>query len=137
MLSRSMFQNAIRKLSLRQKLTILASVGVLLPLLILTYMQYRSLAELQTKTKGAFKDNLRQGLNIVERQMKQQLADIAAQTLKPIGTMRLSSPGAAKSLKIFRGRKELAPEHPRFFVVGYSVEQQKTNVNGYLYSARL
>lgn len=29
--------------------------SVLLPLLVLTYMQYRSLAELQSTTKGAFK----------------------------------------------------------------------------------
>ena len=83
MLSRSMFRGAITKLSLRKKLTIVASVGVLLPLLVLTYMQYRSLAELQNKTKGAFKDNLRQGFTIVERQMKQRLEEIATKTLNP------------------------------------------------------
>jgi hypothetical protein len=59
-----------------EKLTILASVGVFLPLLVLTYMQYRSLAELQSKTKGAFKDNLRQGLTYVEHQMKQRLEGV-------------------------------------------------------------
>ncbi len=90
-----MFRNLISKLSLRKKLTILASVGVFLPLLVLTYMQYRSLAELQNKTKGAFKDNLRQGLTIVERQMEQRLEDVADQTLGPIGSIHLSSPGAA------------------------------------------
>src|SRR5688572_21189552 len=135
MLPRSMFREAIKKLSLRQKLMILASVGVLLPLLILTYMQYRSLAELQTKTKGAFKDNLRQGLNIVERQMKQQLADIAAQTLKPIGSMRLSSPTAAQEFeKYFADVKRSQPGIQEIFVFGYSGEQQKTNAFGYLYS---
>lgn len=81
MLLRSMFRGAITKLSLRKKLTIVASVGVLLPLLVLTYMQYRSLAELQNKTKGAFKDNLRQGFTIVERQMKLRLEEIATKTL--------------------------------------------------------
>ncbi|HEU4713653.1 MAG TPA: HAMP domain-containing sensor histidine kinase [Pyrinomonadaceae bacterium] len=59
----------------------MASIGVFLPLLVLTYMQYRSLAELQNKTKGAFKDNLRQGFTIVERQMKQRLQEIATKTL--------------------------------------------------------
>ncbi|HEU4507327.1 MAG TPA: HAMP domain-containing sensor histidine kinase [Pyrinomonadaceae bacterium] len=82
MLSWSMFGNAIGKLSLRQKLAIVASVGVLLPVLVLTYMQYRSLTELQNTTKGAFKDNLRQGLTIVEQQMKRRLEEIAAQTLE-------------------------------------------------------
>ena len=99
MLSLSVFRDAISKLSLRKKLTILASVGVLLPLLVLTYLQYRSLAELQNKTKGAFKDNLRQGLPFVEQQMKQRLEDIAAQTLKPIGSMHLSSTKPRKSSK--------------------------------------
>jgi hypothetical protein len=54
-------------------------------------MQYRSLAGLQNKTKGAFKDNLRQGLTIVEQRMRQRLEDIAAQTLSPIGSMHLPS----------------------------------------------
>src|SRR5688500_4875292 len=86
-----MFRYTTSKLSLRKKLTILVSVGVFLPLLVLTYMQYRSLAELENKTKGAFKDNLRQGLTILQRQMKQRLEDVAAQTLNPIGDFHLSS----------------------------------------------
>ncbi len=86
-----MIRDAISQLTLRKKLTILASVGVFLPLLVLTYMQYRSLAELQNKTKGAFKDNLRQGLTNVEHQMKQRLEDVAAQTLNPLGSIHLLS----------------------------------------------
>src|SRR5215218_6308177 len=91
-LSPGMFRDANRKLSLRKKLTILASVGVFLPLLVLTYMQYRSLAELQNKTKGAFKDNLRQGLTYIEHLMRQRLEEVAAQTLGPLDDIRLSSP---------------------------------------------
>ena len=120
MLSRSMFRDAIRKLSLRKKLTILASVGVLLPILILTYMQYRSLAELQNKTKGAFKDNLRQGLTIVEHQMKQRLEDIAAQTLQPIGNTK-------EPEKLFAELKSTHPEIEEIFLLHYPGEQQKTN----------
>src|ERR1044071_6558475 len=99
MLSLSVFRDAISKLSLRKKLTILASVGVFLPLLLLTYMQYQSLAELQAKTKGTFKDNIRQGLTIVEHQMKQRLENIAAQTLNPIDSIHLSSSGAAEEFE--------------------------------------
>ena len=86
-----MLRDAIKKLSLRKKLTILASVGVLLPIFVLTYLQYRSLSELQIKTKGAFKDNVRQGLVAVELRIKQRLEDIAAQTLAPLGSMHFSS----------------------------------------------
>lgn len=117
MLPRSMFRDAIRKLSLRQKLTILVSVGVLLPLLLLTYMQYRSLAELQNKTKGAFKDNLGQGITIVEHQMKQRLADIAAQTLDPI-----------TSNKSLAELKTTHPEIEEIFAIGPSADPQKTSL---------
>ena len=102
-----MFRGA-SKLSLRKKLIILASVGVFLPVTVLTYMQYRSLTELQNKTKGAFKDNLRQGLTIVERQMKRRLEEVAAQTLDPIGSMHLSS--ADEIEKYFADAKRSHPE---------------------------
>ena len=141
MLSPSMFRTAIRKLSLRQKLTILVSVGVLLPLLILTYVQYRSLAELESKTKGAFKDNLRQGLTIVEQKMKKRLEEIAAQTLNPAANLHLSSPasgeGAMKEFeRYFADVKRSRPEVEEIFVFGYSGVQNKTNIYAYLHSDR-
>ena len=132
-----MFRGAIRKLSLRKKLAILASLGVLLPLLVLTYMQYRSLSELENKTKGAFKDSLRQGLTIVERQMKQRLEDVAAKTLNPIGSMRISSSEAVGEFeKYFENVKRSHPEIEEIFVFGYSGDQQSTNSYAYLYSDR-
>ena len=117
-----------RKLSLGRKLTILSLVGVLLPLLVLAYMQYRSLAELQSKTKGAFKDNLRQGLTNAETRMKQRLEEIADKTLKPVGSMDLSSPGAADELKkYFAGVKRSHPEIREIFAFGYPGDPQKTD----------
>jgi signal transduction histidine kinase len=128
-----MVRGAFRKLSLRKKLTILASVGVLLPLLILTYMQYRSLAELQNTTKGAFKDNLRQGLTNVELRMKQRLEEVADKTLKPIGSMDLSSPAAGDELKkYFANVKRSHTEIREIFVFGYSASQQTTVVESNL-----
>jgi signal transduction histidine kinase len=132
MLSPGMFRDAIRKLSLRKKLAILASVGVFLPLLILTYMQYRSLAELQNKTKGAFKENLRQGLTIVEQRMKRRLEQVATQTLNPLGSIRLSSPGAAEEFeKHFVDVKRSHPEIEEIFVFAYSDGRE---TNSYVYS---
>ena len=128
MLSRSMFRDAIRKISLRKKLAILASVGVLLPVVVLSYMQYRSLTELQNKTKGAFKENLRQGLTVVEHQMRQRLAEIAAETLNPIGSMNLSSPGSAEELeKYFADVKRSHPEIEEIFVTGDSRAEAVSN----------
>ena len=129
-----MFRDAIRKLSLRKKLAILVSVGVFLPLLVLTYMQYRSLAELRNKTKGAFKDNLRQGLTLVERQMKQRLEGVATQTLNPIDSIHLSSPGAAEELeKHFADVKRSHPEVEEIFAFAYS-DDRETNSYAYVYS---
>src|SRR6476619_2897213 len=121
MLSLRPFRDAISKLSLRKKLMILASVGVLLPVLVLTYLQYRSLTELQNKTKGAFKDNLRQGLTYVEQQMKQRLEDIGDQTLDPLGSMP-----AEEFEKHFANVKRTHSEIEQIFVFHDSGDQQKT-----------
>src|SRR5215208_5632189 len=135
MLSPKMFRDAISKLSLRKKLAILASVGVFLPLLVLTYMQYRSLAELQNKTKGAFKDNLRQGLTYVEYLIKQRLEGVAAQTLNPLDNIHLSSPGAAEELeKYFASVKRSHPEVEEIFAFAYRGGKQETDSYAYLYS---
>ena len=131
----SMSRKAIRKLSLRKKLTILVSVGVFLPLLVLTYMQYRSLVELQTKTKGAFKDNLRQGFTFVGRQMKQRLEEIGAQTLNPIGGIHLSSAGAEQQIqKHFADVKHSHPEVEEIFAFAYRDGKEETNSYAYVYS---
>ena len=138
MLSGSMLRRAVSKLSLRKKLMILALVGVLLPLLLLTYLQYRSLAELQRKTKGAFKDNLRQGITLVGQRMKQHLADVATQTLKPIGRMQLSSPGAAEELeKYFADVKRSHPEIEDIFVFRDQQRTLPSNIRFLFEKARL
>jgi signal transduction histidine kinase len=130
-----MFRDAISKLSLRKKLTILASVGVFLPLLVLTYMQYRSLAELRRATKGAFKDNVRQGMTNVEHLIKQRLEGVAAQTLDPLGGIHLSSPGAAEELeKYFASVKRSHPEIEEIFAFAYQGGRQEMNRNAHVYS---
>ena len=120
-----MFRDAIKKLSLRKKLTILATVGVLLPIFVLTYLQYRSLSELQIKTKGAFKDNVRQGLVAVELRIKQRLEDIAAQTLAPLGSMHFSSQSEFE--KYAAEVKRSHPEIEDIFIFS-DTNEQKTDI---------
>jgi signal transduction histidine kinase len=133
-----MFRGSISKLSLRKKLTILVSVGVFLPVLVLTYMQYQSLAELQSKTKGAFKDNLRQGFTILQRQMKQRLENLAAQSLAPIGSIYLSSDSSPESAaeleKYFTNVKRSHPEIEEIFAFAYADGKQEPKAEAYLYS---
>lgn len=123
-----MFRGAISKLSMRKRLVILASIGVFLPVVALTYMQYRSLAELEQKTKGAFKDNLRQGLLIVERQMKQRLEGIGSETVIPIGSTQLSSDQIEKH---FDNVKRSQPGIEEIFSFTYSDGKV---TNSYVYS---
>jgi signal transduction histidine kinase len=139
-----MFRGAISKLSLRKKLTILAAVGVFLPVLVLTYMQYRSLAELESKTKGAFKDNLRQGFTILQRQMKQRLEKVAVQTLNPVARLLSSSVSSTSSMeaadefeKYFAGVKRSHPEIEEIFAFVSPDGSQGTNGYAYLYSDKL
>ncbi len=135
MLSFSVFRDAIRKLSLRKKLTILAFVGVFLPVVVLTYMQYRSLTELENKTKGAFKDNLRQGSTILQNQMKKRLEDVAARTLNPLGSVHLSSSRGAEEIeKYFANVKRSRPEVKEIFVFPLRNGKQEINSYAYLYS---
>ena len=135
MLVPGMLRNAINKLSLRKKLIILASVGVLLPIFVLTYLQYRSLAELQIKTKGAFKDNVRQGLVAVELKIKQRLEDIASQTFDPIGSMRLSS--RSELDKYLADIKRSHPEIEDIFVFSDSSDQKNTYISSLFNKAQI
>lgn len=119
-----MFRDAISRLSLRKKLTLLVSVGVLLPVIVLTYLQYRSLTELENKTKGAFKDSLRQRLTNVELHLKQRLEALAAQTLEPINTIDLESPEAIE--RYVADVKRSHPEIEDVFVLPYADAKAET-----------
>jgi signal transduction histidine kinase len=123
------------RLALRKKLVILVSVGVLLPVLVLTYLQYRSLTELENKTKGAFKDSLRQRLTNVQLQIKQRLENVATQTLEPIGRLHLPSPGAAEEFeKYFAIVKRSHPEVEEIFALGYAGDQQTSPAQAHILS---
>ncbi len=101
-------------------------------------MQYRSLSELQNKTKGAFKDNLRQGFSILQRQLRQRLEEVAAQTLKPVSSLGLSSRssagGAVEFEKHFANVKGSHPEIEEIFAFAYSDGEQETNSYAYVHS---
>src|SRR5215470_16347708 len=119
----------------RRKLLILVSLGVVLPLLLLTYLQYRSLTELQNKTKGAFKDNLRQGFTIVQQQMKRRLEEVANQTLDPLTGIQLCPPAPADEIeKLFANIKRSHPEVEAVFAFEYSADRQTPNDCSYAYS---
>jgi hypothetical protein len=67
--------------SRRTGLIVLALLAVLLPALLFSVVQYRSLIDLESKTRVAVQDNLRQTLEGVSRGTKERLEVIAAESL--------------------------------------------------------
>ena len=62
----------------------LAFTAVLLPMAVLSVVQYRSLQDLEGKTRVAVEENLRQTLQSISRRAKERLEALAAETLKGI-----------------------------------------------------
>ncbi|HWP44102.1 MAG TPA: HAMP domain-containing sensor histidine kinase [Blastocatellia bacterium] len=77
------------RLSSRTKLIALAFVAVLLPTTVLSVIQYRSLVELEGKTKVAVQENLRQTLHTVTRRVEERVQNIAKKTLGSISYIDL------------------------------------------------
>jgi signal transduction histidine kinase len=125
----------IFKISSRKKLIVLTAVAVLLPIWLLTYSQYRSLRELEKKTKGAYKENLRQNLFDVERKMEEKFEDIANRALLPAENITLSKKeSAAQFEKYFSAVRQTQPEVERIFVISNSGIENEKDVSGYIYS---
>jgi signal transduction histidine kinase len=68
----------------RTGLIVLALLAVLVPALLFSVVQYRSLADLESKTRVAVQDNLRQTLEGVSRETTKRLEAIGADSLSPI-----------------------------------------------------
>lgn len=66
------------------KLMAIALVAILLPTILLSLIQYRSLNELQKKTKAAVSENLRQTLQRFSVRVKEKLEDYAAEVAATI-----------------------------------------------------
>jgi signal transduction histidine kinase len=81
------------KFSSRTKLIALAFVAVLLPTTVLSVIQYRSLVELEGKTKVAVQENLRQTLQTVTRRVEENLQGIARKSLSGIDPAELEKEG--------------------------------------------
>ena len=67
------------------RLAALAGAAVVLPALVLSVIQYRSLAELREKTKFAVQENLRQSLQSVRRGAEESFVRVADEALSPFG----------------------------------------------------
>ncbi|HSE98013.1 MAG TPA: HAMP domain-containing sensor histidine kinase [Blastocatellia bacterium] len=103
------------KLSSRTKLIALAFVAILLPTTILSVIQYRSLVELEGKTKVAVQENLRQTLQTVTRRVEEKLQNTARKSLAGLNAAELER-GNLEELECKLAEvKQLYPEIDQIF----------------------
>ena len=133
-----MFGGSTIKISSRKKLIALTAIAVLLPIYLLTYTQYRSLVALENKTKGAYKENLRQNLLDIERKLQEKFEDIANRALLPAEKITLSKKeSAAQFEKYFSAVRQTQPEVERIFVISNPGVDNEKDGYGYVYSNSL
>ena len=102
-------------LSSRTKLIVLAVVALMLPTTILSIIQYRSLVDLEGKTKVAVQDNLRQTLQTVSYKVQDNLKSLARKILSPIEKNDLEPQNFEKLDHYFASVKREHPEVEHLF----------------------
>lgn len=115
----------------KRNLITLAAVAIVLPTGALAFMQYQSLVDLESKTRIAIEENLRQTLQSIARNAQGDMQALARETLAPLGSMSRSP----EDLKHALGRaSELHPEIDQFFVFS-TCSCKVENRFAFLYSA--
>jgi signal transduction histidine kinase len=110
-----MFRKPRFKLSSRTKLIALAFVAILLPTTVLSVIQYRSLVELEGKTKVAVQENLRQTLHTVTRRVEENLESLAKKSLAGISSVDLERENFEEIECKFAEAKQKYPEIDEMF----------------------
>ncbi|HXG67625.1 MAG TPA: HAMP domain-containing sensor histidine kinase [Blastocatellia bacterium] len=112
-----MLKSSIRRFSSRAKLITLAIVAVLLPTAIFSFIQYRSLVDLEEKTKVAMQDRLRQTLYLIGKEVGNNVKNVAIEALHPIQSPD-TSPDNLKWLEAhFAAIRQAHPEVGDLFVI--------------------
>src|SRR5690348_6479005 len=82
-------KHPFHRLSAKTKLIVFAMVAVLVPTTILSVVQYRSLVDLEDKTKVAVEENLRQTLMLISHKLDWKFRKLAADNLNLIDAKML------------------------------------------------
>jgi signal transduction histidine kinase len=114
-----------RHLSSKAKLITLAIVAVMLPTTILSVIQYHSLVDLESKTKVAVQENLRQTMQTLTRKVEDNLKGLAKETLETISYSDLEQNNAQKIEQHFASVKLSHPEIDQIFVFSFSQMKDK------------
>src|SRR6516164_9589789 len=99
-----------RKLPSGTKLIALAIAAVVLPTIVLFVVQYRSLVELQNKTRAAAHESLRQRSQNIARKVKEDLGDLATQSFRSIDPRDISEENLDQVQNSFAAARQSHPE---------------------------
>jgi signal transduction histidine kinase len=105
------------------KITAIALVAILLPTLLLSLIQYRSLTELQHKTKAAVRDSLRQTLQNFSARVRTKLEDYAAERVAAIPSDELRQHNLERLDKRFLATRQVHREIEAMFAQVYRPSQ--------------
>jgi signal transduction histidine kinase len=114
---------------------LLALVAVLLPIGILSFMQYRSMVDLEAKTKVAVKENLRQTLQGIERKMEERFEGLARVALLPVGELGGAEKEDSQEIKShFAAVLSQHPEIEQIFFISHCSCRAKEEHHAYFFT---
>jgi signal transduction histidine kinase len=105
------------------KITAIALVAILLPAILLSFIQYRSLTEIQKKTQASVRENLRQTLQTFSTRIRAKLEDYAAEVTAAIPADELRQNHLDHLSNRFIAIKETRKEIESLFVQVYRPSQ--------------
>ena len=74
----------VRRFTMSGNLIAVSAIAVLIPTAILFWLQYRSLEQLRAKTRLVAQDQVRQGVELLQTRLEEEVAAIAAESLNRI-----------------------------------------------------
>jgi signal transduction histidine kinase len=119
-------------LSSKTRLIAIVVIALLLPTVVLSAIQFRSLVDLEDKTKVAVQENMRQTLQTISRKVEENLKWLARKNLGDIGLADLEPQNAQALERRFAAIKQEHPEIDSLFA--FSTCQQTQKYNGLFYT---
>ena len=111
-----MIERLRQALSSEVRLIVFTAVAVLLPTTVLSVLQYRSLAELEKKTKVAVQEDLRQTLQQVARQVAERLVRSAGAYFGQFEPKDFEAQNLEQTKERLSAFRQTHPEVAQFFV---------------------
>src|SRR5436190_790867 len=112
-------------LSSKTRLIAIVVIALLLPTVVLSAIQFRSLVDLEDKTKVAVQENMRQTLQTVSRKVEENLKWLARKNLGDIGLADLEPQSFQALERRFAAVKQEHPEIENLFAFSMCEQTQK------------